>query len=461
MQFEIRLLGQPSFFLNGEPFKFSAPRKALALLGYLLLKRAVPTARDSLAYTLWSEDTEEEARTELRRHLNYLKNALPLSPSETPWVRAEGDAVQWNPGAELLFDVAEFERLASVPEEQARAVEVYRGDLLETLYEDWIFPERERLRARFLETLHALLLESRSRRDFPKAIAHAQRLLAVDPWREDVLRQLMTVRYESGDRSGALREYDQFARRLRDEMDVTPMPDTGALREAMARDAPASEMQPSAHAAPLEDQTTGPLLPLVGRQIEMEQLSALWNRAAHGHGGAALVSGEAGIGKSRLVSELALTVSAQGGRVLFGATLHPEGAPYQPLADALHSAAPLLSAVDIQPVWLAAVAQVVPDLRVRRPDLPPLATLDPNRERLRLFEAIAAALQVLARPRPVLLVLEDLHWAGSATISAFEFLSRRAAGQPILIIGTYRSEEARPGEPLRDALPERGDQGAG
>jgi DNA-binding SARP family transcriptional activator/tetratricopeptide (TPR) repeat protein len=446
---QIHLLGQPRFMVDGSPFKFAAPRKALALLAYLLLNRRAAIARDSVAFLLWSEDTEEEARTELRRHLNYLKNAMPPAP-ELPWISADGETVQWNPAAEAWFDVAEFERQAALPAERERAVELYGGDLLENLYEDWLFPERERLRALLIDCLHGLLLESRSRRDFAKAVVYAQRIMSVDPWREDVLRQVMAVRYEGGDRAGALREYDQFARRLREEMDVAPMPDTTALRDAIARNAPAAEVQAPGESASQDERATAPLLPLVGRQREMDQLRALWNRAAHGRGGAALISGEAGIGKSRLASELALTVGAQGGRVLVGATLHPESAPYQPVTDALRSASPLLAALDIQPMWLSAVAQIVPDVRARRADLPPLAGLDPSRERIRLFEAIAAALQGLARPRPVLVVLEDLQWAGEATISAIEFLARRAAGQPVLIVGTYRNEETQPGQPLRD-----------
>jgi len=447
---QICFLGQPRFAVDGGAFKFSAPPKTLPLLAYLLLNRWAPLARDAVAFTLWPDDTEEAARTDFRRHLNYLKNALPASPNGQPWVVADGDAVQWNLAAQWWFDVAEFERLAGPGADRAKAVELYAGDLLENLYDDWLFGPRERLRNLYIACLSDLLLESRSRRDFSQAIAWAQRILGADPWREDTVRQLMTARYEAGDRAGALREFERFQRRLHDEMDVDPMPETAALRETVARNAPVAELQLVDRSAATEERPRAPSLPFIGRESEIDQLRALWSRAARGRGGVALICGEAGIGKTRLASELALLVGAQGGRLLVGGTLHPESLPYEPIAEALRSAMAMLSALDAPPAALAALAQIVPELRARRADLPQLPALDPNRERMRLFDAIAAGLQSFAKPRPVLLVLEDLHWAGEATLSALEFLARRVGSLSVFIVGTYRDEEAEPGHPLRD-----------
>jgi tetratricopeptide (TPR) repeat protein len=190
-------------------------------------------------------------------------------------------------------------------------------------------------------------------------------------------------------------------------------------------------------------------LPFVGRDAEMQQLRALWSRAARGRGGLAFVSGEAGIGKTRLVNELALLVESEGGRVAYGGTSYPEAAPYQCLADALRSALPLVAALELDPIWLAVIAQIVPELRTRVPDLPELPATDPARDRLRLFEGIARGLEALARSRPLLVILEDLHWAGEATLAAARFAARRAAVAAILIVGTYREEEAPRTHPLR------------
>ncbi|MDQ2873154.1 MAG: hypothetical protein M3R35_08520, partial [Candidatus Eremiobacteraeota bacterium] len=115
------------------------------------------------------------------------------------------------------------------------------------------------------------------------------------------------------------------------------------------------------------------------------------------------------------------------------------------------SASPALTSIDIDPVWLSAIAQIVPEVRERRSDLPALAALDPQRERTRLFEAMGACLRALAKLRPALLILEDLHWASAATIAALEFLTRAVQSQSVLIVGTYREEEAPLGNPLREA----------
>ena len=124
---------------------------------------------------------------------------------------ADGDNVFWNPDAALDVDVEEFETLCTQPDRLAEAVELYRGDLLETLYDEWIFAPRERYRNLYLAALTDLISQARRNRDFPRAIARAQQLLSVDPWREDVVRRLIAVRYESGDRSGALRPARQSA----------------------------------------------------------------------------------------------------------------------------------------------------------------------------------------------------------------------------------------------------------
>lgn len=449
---QICFFGHPRFFLDGTPFKFVAPPRTLPLLACLLLNRDAELRRDSLAFKLWPDSSEEDARTDLRRHLNYLKKALPPAPDDRPWVLADADTVQWNARASFLFDVADFENASTNPDERSAAVDLYSGDLLEILYDDWLFEPRERLRNRFLDCLSALLLESRSRRDFASATAYAQRIMAVDPWRENTLRQLLSVRYEAGDRAGALQAFEEFRKRLNDEMGVEPMPETLALRQSIARNAliPETQLTEPSSSEPVE-RVVGQLLPFVGRDAELEQLLGMWGRAARGHGGLVLIGGEAGIGKSRLSSEVALRAQAQGARVFVGAASYPESMPYEPLVQAFRSAAPPLASLDIPAVWLGAVAQMIPELRLRFTDLPALPALDSQRERARLFQAMAECIKAFAKPRPLLLVLEDLHWASAATIAAIEYLAQQARYLNVLILGTYREEETVSGGALHDA----------
>jgi len=449
-QLHVHLLGQPRFALGDEPFRFSARPKALPLLGYLLLHRDRPVSRDSLAFLLWEDDEEEKARTNLRRHLHELGQLLPTAP--VPWFVTDSETVAWNATAPLWLDVAEFEAHIARGEPSG-AVDLYGGDLLENLYEEWLFGPRDRFRNAYLAALTDLIRAARGARNFTAAAEYAGRLLRGDPWREDIVRQLMAVRYESGDRAGALQTFDSFARLLRAEMDVEPMPETIALRDVIVRNAAtepaAGEVSPERQALQVNAPATF-MLPFVGRDSELEQLAAAWSRAARGRGGALLVSGEAGIGKTRLVSQLAMRAEAEGGRVLWGATSSPESVAYQSLADALRNAVPMIAASTLRPLWLASLAQIVPELRSRVPDLPDLPPIDPQRERTRLFEAIATTLEALSTPRPLLLVLEDLHWAEAATIAALEFLVARVTQRSILVIGTYRDEEVARVHALRN-----------
>ena len=140
-----------------------------------------------------------------------------------------------------------------------------------------------------------------------------------------------------------------------------------------------------------------------------------------------LVGGEAGIGKSRLADELARHVEQTGGRVLRGSASFPETTPYQCFVEALRSALPLVAATGLAPVWLAALAGLVPEIHERLPDVPAQPRLDPERERQRLIEAIVRTMLAFSKPRPLLLILEDLHWADEAAVSALLALDPRPA----------------------------------
>ncbi|MBN2149536.1 MAG: AAA family ATPase [Anaerolineales bacterium] len=451
MSLVIHLLGQPKLLLDSSPLPFNAPPKTLPLLAYILLHRFEILERQQVAFALWPDEPESAARANLRRHLHHLQRVFPSAHPASHWLLGDTRTIRWNTASDVWLDVAEFERLASNPETLPEAVRLYTGDLLETIYDDWIFFERERLQQMFHNCLSQLVFQYRACRDFSTAIAFAQQLLAHDPFREDTLRQLIALRYESGDRASAIQDYEAFEHRLRQEMDVAPMPETQALREMILRNARLPGITvtstPKASQAPIKPSTISNL-PFVGRTDEMSLLTAFWDRATHGRGSLVLIGGEAGVGKTRLARELALHAEQQGSRVLYGGSTPGELRPYQAVCEVLQASLPLLAAIDNAPLHLAALAALIPELktRLRLPSLPPL---DPDRERTRLFDAIATCLTKLAEPRPLLIILEDWHWAGEASVALLEFLARRATGHPLLIIGTYREEETPRIHPLR------------
>jgi DNA-binding SARP family transcriptional activator len=449
LSLDIRLFGCADVRAAGAPVKLAKRATTLAMLAFIILKRGQAIARESLAFTLFPEFEEAAAVAELRRCLYLTNKSLPDQP-ENPWLIIDAETVRWNESAGAFVDVIAFNELAATEETHAAAIELYTGDLLEDVYDDWVLAERERLRSRYLELLAESIDQYRARRAFGPASASAKRLLAADPWREDILRSLLAIRYESGDTAGALAAYDAFAKRLRDELGVAPMPETVAVRQSILRNEtiPGSFFRPAA-AAPDTAARPAPVLPFVGRERELGSLYAAWGRAALGTGSLVFVTGEAGVGKTRLAAELARRVQAEGGRVFVGTTSAPESTPYQAIVEALRSALPLLTARPPAPARREVLAQLLPELRDHDSPGMIVADVTPERATARIYDAIWQALLSLASPRPLLLVLEDLQWAGAAGIEAVGAIARELTIARILIIATSRDEETPPGHPLR------------
>lgn len=432
----VYLLGKPALFIGGRLEPFGGPRKAIALLAYVLLHRDRALSRAAVAEQFWPDEDDESARASLRRHLYRALAALPEAPAKRPWVIADKVTLRWNPEALLEIDTSAYERLSAAGQRES-AVNLYRGDYLEDFYDEWMLPERERLRELQSANLVALVEERRRALDYPGAIAFAQSMLRLDPLREDAIRRLMSLRFAAGDRSGALADFETFSRRLRDELAADPMPETLALREAIR----------SNDLSTLERGQVGPArvarpgFPFTGRSAALQALREGWESAARGSASTAIVSGEAGAGKSRLIAELMAIAEAQGGRVMFGTTATIESEPYQPIAEALRGALPLMRFDRLEPAKVAALALLVPELRDYAPNLPNAPLLEPERERRRLFDAVASTLEHIAEKRPLLMVLEDLHWAGAVTIELLAFCTRRLRGKSVLSVISFREED--------------------
>lgn len=423
MPMEIRLFGAREFTHGGQLWRFTAPPRTIALLAYLVMARG-PVRRDLLAAMLWPETDEETARANLRRHLHHLQKALPASA--IPWITVDAAGVRWS--GDAWIDAPAFEHLHEAGE-RAQAVACYTGEFLTGIYDDWVVAHRERLASAYLDDLAALLADARSRLDHATAVLYAQAILEHDEWREDIVRALMTIRYESGDRAGALAAYERFAKRLREEMRVDPMPETQALRAAIAQNAPVTLAAPS-NGAKAGSRGT----PFVGRTRELTMLRERLHEADRSRGTLVFISGEPGIGKTRIARELALEMEREGGRVFTGGTSRPEATPYEPLVDVLRSASSLIAESALEARLRDVVGSIVPELGGARG----------AQDRSRLFEAIAQALTELTRSRPLLLVLEDTHWASEATLAAIEYLAHRLPSSAATVLVTYREGDDHP-----------------
>ena len=297
---EVRLFGRPQLHVNGMALEFRGPSRAMSLLAYLLLNREQRLARDAVAFTIWPDSAEPEARAKLRDHLYILRaNCLPATDDQ-PWIVADKRSIQWNPSAPLWLDLAEFECLASSPSTAADAVAVYTGDLALGLDDTWLDPLRERLRERQATLLLQLVDQCLEQNDLRRGLTFVQELLRFDPWREDGVRRLIALRHQLGDRAGAMQVYHDFVRRLQVELGVEPMPETQATYENVAfATEPLVTSLPVA-TEPRAGNLRSFLTTFVGREREMATLQALFSDRR-----LVTLTGSGGVGKTRLAIESA------------------------------------------------------------------------------------------------------------------------------------------------------------
>ncbi|MCA1844876.1 MAG: AAA family ATPase, partial [Actinobacteria bacterium] len=197
-------------------------------------------------------------------------------------------------------------------------------------------------------------------------------------------------------------------------------------------------------------------MPFVGREPQFRQLQERWRECTAGRGGLVLVAGEPGIGKTRLAEELGEGVEREGGQVLWGHCFEGDWMPpYAAFAEALESLALHAHAdelrEDLGPSG-AALAHLAPALRKTLPDLPEAVALQPPEERFRLLDSLAKLLVARSARGPVLLCLDDLHWADQASIDALRHVARYAPHHRLLLVGTYRDMEAGRDHPLTRIL---------
>jgi predicted ATPase len=198
--------------------------------------------------------------------------------------------------------------------------------------------------------------------------------------------------------------------------------------------------------------------PFVGRAAERARLLRGAERAREGTGALFLIGGEAGVGKSRLVDEVTNEARLLGMRVLTGHCVAEQGAPpYLPTIEHLEEAARQVSPEAMRQALgenAPEIAKLMPELRVRYPDIPEPVSLPPEQERRYLLHGVAEFVERAARAMPLLLVFEDLQWADESTLLLIRHLAQRISGGPVLAVGTYRDSDLKPGTPLAAVLPE-------
>jgi hypothetical protein len=319
----------------------------------------------------------------------------------------------------------------------ACAIAQYRGELLPGMYDDWLLDARAELERQCVD-LCDLLCETRARRgDLTGAVDAARRRIQLQPLEEAGYRTLMLLQADLGDRAGAVSTYHHCASVLERELGVVPDPATRqALQRLMAHVDPAGTGPPAT--GPAAGRSGFAAAQLVGRSAELGLLQELWRTAAAGRPSLALVCGGAGVGKTRLVAEIADLARLQGAVVASAQCFGTSGRQaLAPVADWVRNPAVQSATATLDPAWRAEVDRLVPSGGRGQRVAGSWAMADAW-QRHRFFEGLARAL--LAVGRPMLLVLDNMQWCDQETLSFLTFCLGLSASAQILVAGTLRDD---------------------
>jgi DNA-binding SARP family transcriptional activator/RecA/RadA recombinase len=410
---KVRLAGGLALRADAGEIAPPASRRARAVLAYLALHPG-PHSRGRLAARFWPDVLDESARASLRVALTELRRALG---AEAAVVLATRDTVALE-GPDLEVDTRTFGQ-ALDEGDPTRALEACSTPILDGFEDEWALEARDEHAHRLAAALEqaALLAD-----DPAEAIRLTRAQVALDPLAEGPNRLLVGRLAATGDRAAALSAGRQFSDRLRTQLSIPPSHEMRALLADLRHEAAAPILPPHSLTRVYETE-------FVGRHAELERLRASWGGVQmHRSRRIVLVAGEPGIGKTRLAHQFAFTALEAGATVLEGRCSEEPLAPFEPFNEALAQAgsAALLQEGDGD---------------------------DPG-ARHRLFEAVDEALTGIASRAPLLLVIDDFHWADRGTLLLTNFLLRSVRAGAMLVLGTYRDTALGRRTPLTASLVE-------
>ena len=484
---QFRLLG-PLEAQDGERRVELGRPKQRVLLAVLLVHANQVVSVDRLIEELWGEEPPPQAAASLQTYVSNLRRALePGRPARAP----SRVLVSQPPGYRLVVGAGELDaaRFAALADEGHRSLQahrpaaaarvlreglaLWRGPALAEVADE-AFAQAERNR---LEELLVAALEDRVAADLDlgghaAAVAELEELVGRYRFRERLHGLLMLALYRSGRQGEALQVFAAARRALAEELGIDPgrwlrQLETGILRQDPGLDwtPPPDEPGPP----PGETGAAGPVPTasvtqrfqaaadeLVGRDDQLAALEGVLGGARGGYGRVVLVAGEPGIGKTRLAEEAARRAAAAGMQVAWGRCHEGDGAPalwpwVQVVRQLAAGLAPGQLAAMLGPsaAWLG---QLLPELDGPAPPPEPRPVADLGAARFQFNQAVAGLLRRLAGDRPLLVVVDDLHWADVPSLSLLAFLAGELTDARLVVVGTYRDVEALPGRPLAEAL---------
>ncbi len=480
--FEIRVLGPVEVCWDGRVVDIGGA-KARALVARLLIDRNLVVSVDRLVDSLWGDHGGEGAEIALRSTISRLRKRLREAGATEDLIVTRAPGYMLSAPAEVT-DVFRFERLVSdgrqalargKPSECSRllreAEEMWRGSAYSEVRDEPF----ARAEARRLEELRLSASETRIDAGLTMGAQQAlvgdlETLTLGNPMRERLWSQRMLALYRCGRQAEALRVFQDLRTTLVDELGIEPGHDVTWMEQAILAHDPCLDypVPPERdEAAPLAtpDEVGAPehpvLVPtgvgegpLVGREEESATLAEWWASARQSYARVLLVDGDSGIGKTRVVAELARQAEYDGAVVLWGRCDEEPVVPFQPFAEGFSRFFQSVSADRISraPEWqLSELSRLVPRLREYAPAVEDDIS-DPESDRFRFFEAVTATLRGIAGRAPILIVVDDLHWADQPTLLLLRHILRRFDRDNLGIVGVYIDTEVSPDDRLRAVL---------
>ncbi len=453
-QWRISLCGRLAVQRGGASLTRPLPgRQGRTLFAYLVLNRSRDMTRDELEAVAWPSAPPADPRAGLSTLLARLRrvlgeDALSTGGSEVrlelaggAWIDVEAAADLFAIAHQALHD-SEHRRAIGAARQ---ALDLTEGALLADVDAPWIEERRRELDELRLAGLEAVADAGLALGGPDLALAEraAAALVRLAPYRETGHALLMRCRASRGDTAEALRVYESLRTLLRDELGTVPSPALIALHDGLLSEGPAAAQPAGADAAvPLPAALeTVPGRPFVGREDVLAELRAAWSRRS-AQAGVVVLTGEAGIGKTRVSAELAHELHSAGATVLYGRCDEDALSAYQPFVEALghYVASTDAGALAAElPTDCGRLTRLIPALDRVLPGSPP-APADSEPGRYALFEAVCAVLR--RAPAPLLLILDDLQWADRPTLKMLRHVLRALRPADALVIATYRDEEA-------------------
>ncbi len=396
--------------------------------------------RDRATAALWPDLDASAATSQLYKALHHIRKAFAQeTEGADEWIEMTDDLVRFAVPGRVSVDVHQFEEQAhaGLRDHRVRALEMavstYVGDLLPMdRYAEWASLPREHCRQLYLDVLTTLAGQYEQRGELSKATQMLRLALEKDPALESSHRALMRIFARQGQPTRAFRQYDLCREVLHRELAMGPSPKTKETLESVQEQRLATDADPIS----LRATTPAPRAPLIGRVEERAALSQTLDQLSSGAGAVLLVRGRKGLGKTRLIQELALRARQRSFRVFSGGSQETDGGiAYGPFVEVFEEV--LRENPSLQELLPEELGQLVPSFSG---DGIPVPHADRRAARGYLFAQVQRVLSRLAEDGPVVVVLEDLHAADEGSRELFSYLARHAREQPVLLVATTRNE---------------------